>query len=280
MRHVHVLVLMLVGVVSMFTNAGQAAIKTERVQYTVGGKVLEGFLAYDDARTDKRPGVLVCHEWWGMNDYAEYRATELAKLGYTAFALDMYGAKQTTNDPKVAGQLAGDLFKDPAVVVARAAAGLKVLAEHSTVDNKRLAATGYCMGGSVALALARSTEPYAKDLKAVACFHTSNLTATDAASNANIKGSVLVCHGQDDDFVKPEQIAGFHEQMKQAKIDYQFISYSGAVHAFTNPKADTYKVPGVRYHQTADKRSWGLFTQLLAEVFAAPASSPAPAKKP
>lgn len=249
------------------STAAFAEIKTEHIKYTSGQNTFEGVLAYDDAVTDKRPGVLVCPEWWGRNDYADSRAKQLAALGYVAFAIDMYGDGKTTKDPKQAGEWAGKVNSDQMEMRARAAAGLKVLAEHAKVDDTKLAAIGYCMGGSVALELARSGQPHTENLKAIIPFHASTIAAKNPEDNKNIKGSILVCHGQDDAFVKPEQIENFHKQMKDAGIDYQFVSYSGAVHAFTNPDADSAGVPGVKYNEKADKRSWAAMRNLLGEVF-------------
>lgn len=246
-----------------------AGVKTERIEYKVGDKTFEGILAYDEKVEPgaMRPGVLVCPEWWGCNDYAQMRAEKIAELGYVAFAVDMYGKGQTTSDPKQAGEWSGQVMSDPKVLADRAAAGLKILAEQSRVDPERLAAIGYCMGGTVALELARSGRPHTENLKAIVTFHASTIAAKDPASNSNIKGSVLICTGAEDGFVKPEQIEQFHQQMKDAKIDYQLISYGGAVHSFTNPNADKYNVPGVRYNIAADKRSWAAMSFLLQQVF-------------
>lgn len=249
-----------------------AEIKIERIEYKVGDASYKGVLAYDDAAKDKRPGVLVCHEWWGCNEYMENRVRMLAEEGYVAFAPDMYGSGRVTSDPKQASDWLGALFADPKAMVDRAGTGLKLLAEHARTDSTRLAAIGYCMGGTVALTLARSDAPHAANLKAVVTFHTSNISAKDPATNRNIKGSVLVCHGAIDSFVQPAEIEKFHKQMDEAGVDYQFISYSGALHAFTNPGADKYGVDGVKYHETADKRSWKHMLTLFAEKLA-------PAKK-
>lgn len=254
----------LVGVLIMAT-AANAAVKVERLTYTVAGVAYEGVLAYNDATKDKRPGVLVCHEWWGCNDYAEKRATMLAEQGYVAFALDMFGKGKTTRDPKQAGEWAGEVFKDTAALRDRAAAGLKILAERPETNASNLAVIGYCMGGTVALELSRSGLPHTQNLKAVVAFHASTIAAKNPDDNKNIKGSVLICHGQDDTFVKPEQITGFHDQMKSAKIDYQFISYGHAVHAFTNPAADKAGVDGVKYNAEADRRSWAAMLDLFLE---------------
>ncbi len=260
-----------------------AAIKTERIEYTAGDTMCVGVLVYDDAATEPRPGVLVCHEWWGNNAYAAKRATMLAERGYVAFALDMYGGGQTTTDPKVAGEWAGKLYADGQVVRMRAAAGLKVLAESKRTDASRLAAIGYCMGGTVALELARSGLEHTAHLKAIVPFHASTIAAKNADDNTNIKGSVLVCHGADDFFVPPEQITGFHAQMKGAGVDYQFLSLGGAVHSFTNPDADAFKIDGVKYHAAADRRSWsamlGLFDETMAKGAAAADKAEPPEKE-
>jgi dienelactone hydrolase len=246
-----------------------ADIKTERIEYKIGDAVFEGVLAYDDEipADQHKPGVLVCHEWWGCNQYAQKRAEDLAEMGYVAFALDMYGKGQTTKDPKQAGEWSGKVMGDPQLLADRAAAGLKVLAEHARVDESRLAAIGYCMGGTVALELARSGRPHTDKLKVVTAFHASNFAAKDPAANANIKGSVLICHGADDTFVKPGHVEEFEKQMKEAKVDYQFISFGGAVHSFTNPDADKAGIPGVKYNIAADKRSWAAMTHLLRTNF-------------
>lgn len=261
------LLLSLIAILTMSTLT-HAKIVTQRIEYKHGDTVLEGVLAYDDAAKEKRPGVLVCHEWWGMNAYAEKRATMLAELGYVAFALDMFGKGKTTEDAKQAGAWAGEVFKDNANLRERAALGLKQLAESDKVDPTRLAAIGYCMGGTVALELARSDKPHTADLKAVVAFHASTVSAAKADDNANIKGTVLICHGAADNFVKPEELPAFEKQMADAKVDYMLVSYAGAKHAFTNPNADKHTDLGVAYQKTADERSWGHMQSLFQSTLA------------
>jgi len=253
-------------VLTLSTMHAHAEIKTERIEYKHADTTMRGLLAYDTAIEGKRPGVLVCHEWWGNNDYSESRARQLAGLGYVAFALDVYGDGKTTTKPDEAGAMLGKLMADNKVLRERAAAGLKVLADHPRVDSGRLAAIGYCMGGTVALELGRSGLPHTADLKAIVCFHTSTIAAKEAPDNNNIQASLLVCHGAADTFVPPAQIEQFHRQMAESKIDYQFVTYSAAVHAFTNPAADAYKVPGVKHDANADRRSWETMKALFAEV--------------
>ncbi len=250
------------GSTLFFVAPVRAEVKTQMIEYTYAGATFQGFIAYDDATAGKKPGVLVCHEWWGNNDNTHDKCKMLAKEGYIAFALDMYGKGQVTTDPKQAGEWSAKLSSDPKTLRERAVAGLKVLAEHAACDATKIAVIGYCMGGSVALELART----GADVKAVVCFHTSNLSAKNAADNKAIKARVLVCSGADDEFIKPEEKANFMKQMKEAGIDYQFIEYGGAVHSFTNPKADSFKIPSVAYNEKADKRSWAAMKALFAEV--------------
>lgn len=257
-------------------TVAQAAIQTKTIEYKIGEGTFVGFLAWDDAvatENSPAPGVVVCPEWWGNNEYAQSRARQLAELGYVAFSVDMYGQDangkpRVTTDPKVAGEWAGSVYKDPKVLEARVVAGMKQLTDQKIVDKKNVAAIGYCMGGSVALALART----GADLKAVVAFHASTISAggdeaTAKAANDKIKATLLICHGQDDGFVQPGELDKFHAQMKASHIDYALTAYSGAVHAFTNPKADDYKVPGVSYNKNADVRSWAAMKALFEEKF-------------
>lgn len=262
------------AVVAGLASAAHAEIKTRTVEYTSGGTTFVGFLAYDDAvATDKtpRPGVVVCPEWWGNDDYAHERAEMLAREGYVAFAIDMYGKgssgqAKTTNDPKEAAAWAGEVNKDPKVLRERALAGYNTLATQKFVDRTHMAAIGYCMGGTLALEMARA----GADLEAVVTFHASRIAAAEPADNkklADRKTTVLICHGQDDGFVAPEEITKFHQQMKDAGVDYEFVSYAGAVHSFTNKIADSHNMAGVKYQEKADKRSWARTLALFVEKF-------------
>lgn len=252
----------------LLTTMSHAAIKTETVEYRLGDVTMKGILAYDDAAKadEKRPGVLVCHEWWGCNDYSEMRARKLAELGYVAFALDVYGDGKTTTTASEASAMLGKVMADRKALRERAAAGLKVLAENKRTDPSRLAAIGYCMGGTVALELARSGLPHTANLKAIVCFHTSTIAADSPGDNRNIKGQVLICHGEADTFVKQEQIDGFKKQMADAGVKYTFESYPGAVHAFTNPGADKFGIDGVKYQEAADRKSWEAMKTLFAST--------------
>jgi dienelactone hydrolase len=248
--------------VVLIATSAHAALRTERIEYRHGDAVLEGYLAYDDTLTGKRPGVLVVHEWWGMNDYVKRRAEQLASLGYVAFALDMYGKGKATTDIKEAGRLSGMIKNDRPLGRARAAAGLAVLRGRPEVDPARIAAIGYCFGGTVVLEMARS----GADLKGVASFHGS-LATPNPADAGNIKGMVLVLHGADDPFEAPAEVAAFQEEMRQARVDWQMVFYGGAVHAFTNRDADKAGIKGVGYNEKADRRSWQAMRYFLDEIF-------------
>jgi dienelactone hydrolase len=238
-------------------GAAHAAVKTKVVNYEYDGTKLKGLLAWDDAVAGKRPGVLVVHEWWGLNDYARNRAEALAKLGYVAFACDMYGNGKFTEHPKEAGQFAGDVRKNLKTWQGRALAGLKVLQDCELVDGN-LAAIGYCFGGSTALQLAYVGAP----LKAVATFHAALPVPTPEHAKA-IKARILICHGADDSFIPQETIDQFKAALDGAKVNYQFTSYPGAVHSFTVPGADKVGMKGLAYNAAADQQSWAAMQALF-----------------
>jgi dienelactone hydrolase len=239
-----------------------AAIRTEEITYTHGDAILEGHLAWDDAITDKRPGVLVVHEWWGRNRYADRRAEQLAELGYVAFAVDMYGKGVVTDDPARAGELSGRFKKDPALGRARIAKALEVLRGDPRVDEARIAAIGYCFGGTTVLELARSGAP----VLGVVSFH-GGLQAANPDDARNIKGRVLALAGGNDPFVPPAQVSAFEEEMRNAGVDWEVDVYGGAMHSFTNPDVDRYKLKGASYNEKADQRSWEAMKRFLAELF-------------
>ncbi len=230
---------------------GKREVVAGPVEYRDGETTLEGWLAYDPARPGRRPGVLVVHEWWGLGDHAKRRAEALARAGWVAFALDMYGKGKLTDDPKQAGAWAGEFRADPALLRTRAAAGLAVLAGHERVDPARLAAIGFCFGGTTVLELAYS----GADLRAVVSFH-GNPTAPKPEDRGRIQARILVCHGADDPLVPPEALAAFEAGMREAKADWVLVKYGGAVHSFTNPAADGKFNEGVRYDPAADRRSF------------------------
>jgi dienelactone hydrolase len=241
----------------------QAAVKTSYVEYEQGGTALQGYLAYDDAVTGKRPGVLVIHAWTGLGPYVEKRAQQLAALGYVAFAPDIYGKGVRPKTPAEAGATAGIYRRDRALLRSRAQAGLKVLSEQPNVDTSKIAAMGYCFGGGTALELARSGAPIAGTIS----FH-GNLDTPNVVDARNIKGKVLVLHGAEDPNVPDEQIVNFRQEMRDAKVDYQIVAYGGAVHSFTDPDAGNDPTRGSAYNAAADRRSWQAMKDFFAEIFA------------
>jgi dienelactone hydrolase len=226
---------------------------------------MKGYLAYDENITGKRPGVLVVHEWWGLNDYARKRARMLAELGYTALAVDMYGEGKQAVHPDDAKVFSSELMKNSDSAKARFMAAMDFLKQQPNVDPTRIAAIGYCLGGGVVLNMARQ----GVDLKGVASFH-GGLTAVKPAQPGGVKAKILVLHGGADRFVTPEQIEAFKQEMKSAGVDFQFISYPGAVHSFTNPEADElgkkYNMP-IAYNADADRKSWAELRGFLKKIF-------------
>jgi len=228
-----------------------AAVVTKTVEYEFDGVKLKGYIAYNDGATDKRPGVLVVHEWWGLDEYAKGRCKQLAEAGYVAFAPDMYGEGKTTEHPADAKKMADLTRENVKVWRGRAEAGLKQLKAHPQVDGDKLAAIGYCFGGSTCLQLAYS----GADLKAVVTFHAALPKPTAEEAKA-IKPRVLVCHGADDFFITADAIKAFRAALDDAKTKYEFVSYKDAVHSFTVPGADKHMIKGMKYDKTADEDSW------------------------
>jgi dienelactone hydrolase len=246
-------------------DATEAAIVTKEIDYRVEGTTMKGYMAYDDAIEGQQPGILVVHEWWGLNDYARKRARMLAKLGYTAFALDMYGDGRQAQHPDDAKKFSGEVVNNLPMEKARFTAALDVLRTDKTVDPQRIAAIGYCFGGGVVLQMARS----GVDLAGVASFHGMLGTATPAQAGA-VKAKILVMTGADDPFVPAAQVAQFKQEMDAAHVDYKVIAYPGAKHAFTNPGADKYgkefKLP-LAYNKAADQASWQEMQEFFQQLF-------------
>jgi dienelactone hydrolase len=247
--------------------SAQAAVRTQVVEYKHGNAVLEGYLAYDDAIQGKRPGVLIVHEWTGLGNYVKGRAEQLAKLGYVAFAIDMYGKGIRPTNPKDAAAQATIYRSNRKLMRDRATAGLAVLQKNALTDPRRIAAIGYCFGGGTALELARSGAPIA----GVVSFH-GNLDTPNPADANNIKAKVLVLAGANDPYVPPEQVAGFEKEMKDAKVDWQLVSYGNTVHSFTNREAGNDPSKGAAYNPESDRRSFDAMLQFFKEIFAQPAA--------
>jgi len=240
----------------------RAAIHTETIEYKQGDATLEGFVAYDDAIQGKRPGVLVVHQWMGLTDYEKHRAEMLARLGYVAFCADIYGKGVHPQNTAEAGAQAGKYKNDRQLLRARVNAGLDALRQQPLADPNRIAAIGYCFGGTTVLELARS----GADIGGVVCFH-GGLDAPNPDDGKNIKCKVLVCHGADDPFSSPQDIAALEDEMRKGGVDWQLIKYGGAVHSFTQPMAGNDNSKGAAYNEKADKRSWEAMKQFFAEIF-------------
>ncbi|MAE67159.1 MAG: dienelactone hydrolase [Phycisphaeraceae bacterium] len=249
-------------VVSVSFARSDAAIVERTVEYRHLEDTLKGYLVYDDAAQGQRPGVLVVHEWWGLNDYAKGRARQLAALGYVAFALDMYGDGRSTREAHEAKSWSGRFYGKP-LQHQRALAGLEVLRGHERVAPGKLAVIGYCFGGSTALSLAYS----GADVAVAVSFH-GNLVLP--RPSADIAARILVCHGADDPFVTDDDVRAFQEAMRRLGIDWQLIAYGGARHSFTNPGADRAGIDGVAYDKAADRCSWRHMLMLFEETFAGP----------
>ncbi len=257
----------ILGVVLLFGLCGStlAAVRGEEVSYRNGDVVMKGYIAWDDAVPGRRPGVLVVHEWWGHDDYARKRARMLAALGYTALAVDMYGNGRKADHPKDAGQFSGEVRQNLPMMTARFNAAKKLLSIHPTVDARRLAAIGYCFGGSVVLEMARQ----GSELSAVVSFH-GNLSTQNPAKAGEVRAKVLVLNSSADPFIKPESVQAFVQEMRTAKADFRVVNYPGAKHSFTNPDATAYgKKFGIplAYHAKADRQSWEEMKDFLAAVF-------------
>lgn len=241
---------------------GRSAIKTRELDYRQGDTVLHGFVAWDDAVSGKRPGVLVVHEWWGLNEHARYQARRLAEAGYVGFALDVYGKGKVTTHPQEAQAFVAEATKDPAALAARFNAALEQLKQDPHVDPKRIAAIGYCFGGGVVLEMARA----GADLAAVATFHGALATETPAQPG-KVKAKILVLTGGADPFVPPDQVAAFEAEMRAAGAQVQVVSYPGAKHGFTNPEAGTHGMSQLAYDAEADRQSWAALVKFLNDVF-------------
>ncbi|MEM9076339.1 MAG: dienelactone hydrolase family protein [Bacteroidota bacterium] len=239
-------------------------VKGVEVTYASDSTNLNGYIAFDENVTEKRPGVLIIHEWWGHNDYVRQRADMLAELGYTAIAVDMYGDGKLANHPDDAGKFAMSIMTNLPEAKARFNAALDVLKAHESVDGDKIAAIGYCFGGSVALTMANS----GADLDAVAAFHSG--VQLPVMPTTNLKAKVLVCNGADDPFISPESIEAFKSSMDSINANYQYIAYPGVKHSFTSKEADAngekFGLP-LAYDADADAKSWESLQELFAESF-------------
>lgn len=236
------------------------SIQTRTIDYFHDGLRLEGFLAWDDARSGPLPAVLVSHAWVGRDEFACGKARALAELGYAGFALDMYGDAKLGNGPEECGQLMAPFLADRPMLQARVAAALEAVRALPETDGDRVAAIGFCFGGLCVLDLART----GADLRGVASFH-GLLIPPGNTQGTKIRAKTLVMHGYDDPMVPPEQVLALADELTQAGADWQIHAYGGTVHAFTNPKANDPGF-GTVYQASADRRSWQSLGNFLAEV--------------
>jgi dienelactone hydrolase len=246
----------------LLTSTAQAELIRQIIQYPMGDGVAEGYVVYDNDHTALRPTVLIVHQWLGLSDYEKRRADMLAQLGYVAIAIDVYGKGVRAASPQEGGQLSSALKEDRDTLRKRLQAGLAYAVGHSRVDPRKIAVMGYCFGGTCALELARS----GANITGVISFH-GGLSTPKPAAPGSIAARVLVLHGADDPFVPPAELAAFQEEMKSAGTDWQLVAYGGAVHSFTDWRADGSFNPGARYNERADLRSWAALEQFLSDLF-------------
>lgn len=248
---------------SLLLSSAHGELVEKTVTYDQGGVTLEGFHVYDDATTGKRPSVLIIHQWTGLTDYEKGRARQLAELGYNVFAADIYGQGIRPVPPE-AGKEAGKYKSDRKLFRARLDAALEQLKKDERTEPSKIAAIGYCFGGTGALELARS----GADIAGVVSFHGGLASSPGfAAEKEKVPAKVLVLHGAIDPNVKPEEVAGFEKEFNEAGADWQLVAYSGAVHSFTQKLAGNDPSKGSAYNAKADARSWEAMKTFFAEIF-------------
>jgi dienelactone hydrolase len=246
----------------LFAGESMATIKTENIDYSSNGTMMQGYLAYDDAKKGPRPGILIVHDWMGLGSFTKEKAEKLAKEGYVAFAVDIYGKGIRPKDQKEAAEFANQYKNDRPLLRKHIRAAYDKLVGMKEVNPNKILVMGYCFGGTTALELARSGVP----LVGTVSFHGGLSTPTPEDAK-NIKGRVLVMHGADDPNVPPAEVEAFKDEMKKANVNMKFIAYPGAVHGFTNKEAGNDNSKGVAYNAEADRKSWEEFEKFLKEVF-------------
>lgn len=243
-----------------------AAIQQEAVTYKDGDTVLKGYIVYDDASKAKRPGIIVVHEWWGINKHMRDEARRYAGQGYTALVADIYGEGKTADNPKDAGSLVGYMKQNPALMKSRFDAAKDALAKQATVDASRIGAAGYSFGGSVVLDGVRADA----DLKGAVVFYSMLVPSASQAQAGRVKSKVLVLNGAADPVVKPESVDAFNKEMTEAKVDYRYVSYPGVKHAYSNPQAtewaNQFKLP-FAYSPEATAQADAEASKFFSEVF-------------
>ena len=254
--------LIITTLLSLFVSYSQAAIKVETVSYHDGQTKLQGFIYWDDAIQTQRPGILVIHEWWGLNEYSKNRAKMLAELGYVAFAIDMYGKDKATQHPEQAKEWMGIATANIDQWRSRANLALELLKKHPKVNSEKTAAIGYCFGGSTVMQLAYSNA----GLDGIVSFHGS-LPLIETGKTNPINAKILIAHGNKDPFLPEGHVAKFLTELDSVGADWEMITFGNTEHSFTNPQADSYGIKGVRYNEQADQRSWQLMQNFFNELF-------------
>ena len=238
-------------------------IREENVSYSTGNTNMNGFVVYEDSKA-KRPGVLLVHEWWGLNDYVKRRARQLAAMGYIAMAVDMFGEGKTAANPEEAGKLAGPFYQDPSLTKTRLDAALAKLKTYEQLDTSKIAAIGYCFGGFVVLNASR----LGADLEGVVSFH-GNVAGVPVRKDL-LQAKTLVCHGEADQFVPAAELTAFKKSMDSVGAVYSLKTYPGATHAFTNPDATEtgkkFNIP-IAYNAAADSASWNDMKTFFGDIF-------------
>ena len=241
------------------------SLNNKTIDYEANGTRLCGYLAWDSDLETPGPGVIVIHEWWGLNDYIRERADLLAKQGFHALAIDMYGEGKVAENPDQAGVAMNSVLEDMETGTARLTAGYETLIAQPMVDAGKTAAIGYCFGGAMALHMARIGIP----LSVVASFHGA-LGSFYKPAPGEVQASILVCHGGDDAMVSMDDVAAFRKEMDAAQAEYEVIVHPGAPHGFTSEEADSngekYGIP-VGYNATADQESWAAMMALFDRKF-------------
>lgn len=239
-------------------------IKEDTVRYSSDTVSMIGYVAWDASTDKKRPVVLVVPEWWGLNDYSKSRVKQLAELGYLAFAVDLYGNGMIADNPKLAGELSMPFYQDPAMAKKRFDAAMAKALSYPAADNSKVAAIGYCFGGTQVLNMALLGDP----LKGVVSFH-GGLETAPVDKNL-LKADILICHGETDPFVPAEQVAAFRKKLDSIAAPYTFKGYAGATHAFTNPASTEngkkFDLP-IAYNAAADTASWNEMKIFFGKIF-------------
>lgn len=246
----------------LLSTAIQAKVITEAVTYTEAGEEYTGYVSYDNAIKGKRPGVMVVHEWWGLDDYAKRRTEMLAGLGYVAFAVDMYGTGKVTDSADQAKEWMTEVTTDVEWWRERAMAGIRYLKNHKLVDANKIAAIGYCFGGGTVIQLAYS----GLDINGIVSFHGS-LPIADESAFGNIKTRMLIAHGNADPFIPREIVTKFQDTLDKAGADWNMITYGNVLHSFTNPKSDTRGMAALKYDKQADEHSWQAMQHFFEQIF-------------